>query len=81
MNSEEVQKNVNQSKENLQASSLRRCDGALGKAFFATGTYSFVATRKVISMIVDQELIGPKILNSATKIPRATQDETTLNES
>mmetsp|Transcript_11944 Transcript_11944/g.17470 ORF Transcript_11944/g.17470 Transcript_11944/m.17470 type:complete len:376 (-) Transcript_11944:177-1304(-) len=78
--SEEVQKTVDQSKDNSQTSSLRRCDGALGTACFVTGTYGFVAASKVISMIANQELIEPKILNSGRKIAEAKQDDHILDE-
>lgn len=79
--SEEVQKTVDQSKDNSQTSSLRRCDGALGTACFVTGAYGFVAASKVISMIADQELIKPKILNSARAFTKAKQDDPILNDS
>ena len=45
--------------------SLRRCDGALGTSCFVTGTYGFVAASKIVSMIANDELVKPKILNSA----------------
>ena len=60
--STEVQKKVEQDKD---SSSLRRCDGALGTACFVTGTYGFVAASHVVSMIVNDKLVKPKVLKSA----------------
>jgi tRNA A37 threonylcarbamoyladenosine dehydratase len=42
------------------ASSLRRCDGALGTACFVTGTSGFLAAGKVVDMIATNKLKPPK---------------------
>lgn len=42
------------------ASSLRRCDGALGTACFVTGTYGFVAASKVVHMIASNKPMLPR---------------------
>ena len=42
------------------ASSLRRCDGALGTACFVTGTSGFVAAARVIDMIAENRLVAPR---------------------
>lgn len=54
-------------------SSLRRCDGALGTACFVTGTYGFVAASKVVSMLVNQQLEKPRVLQSA--VDRITREQ------
>lgn len=42
------------------ASSLRRCDGALGTACFVTGTFGFVAASRVIDMLANDNMIVPR---------------------
>jgi len=42
------------------ASSLRRCDGALGTAVFVTGTVGFTAAARVIDMLVNDQLSPPR---------------------
>jgi len=41
------------------ASSLRRCDGALGTACFVTGSFGFVAASRVVDMIANGKLKPP----------------------
>ena len=41
-------------------SSFRACDGALGTAYFVTGTYGLVAACKVVEMIALDEIVLPK---------------------
>ena len=60
--STEIQKKIEQDKD---TSSLRRCDGALGTACFVTGTFGFVAASHVVSMIVNDKLVKPRVLKSA----------------
>lgn len=45
--------------EGSDASSLRRCDGALGTACFVTGTCGFVAASEVIAQIANDNLLPP----------------------
>ena len=61
--SQELQKSVAQGEDSVSA--LRRCDGALGTACFVTGTYGFVAASHIISMIVNDNLVKPRVLKSA----------------
>lgn len=42
------------------ASSLRRCDGALGTACFVTGTAGFVAAGELIAQIANDSLLVPR---------------------
>jgi len=63
------------------ASSLRQCDGALGTACFVTGTYGFVAASKVVSMIVHEQLVTPRVLQSSVeRIKRMHQERISVNE-
>jgi len=41
------------------ASTLRRCDGALGTACFVTGTFGFVAAAEVVNMLAKGKLPRP----------------------
>mmetsp|Transcript_11541 Transcript_11541/g.27522 ORF Transcript_11541/g.27522 Transcript_11541/m.27522 type:complete len:381 (+) Transcript_11541:68-1210(+) len=43
-----------------EGSSMRRCDGALGTACFATGTSGFIAASKIVEKIANDELSIPK---------------------
>jgi len=56
-------------------SSLRRCDGALGTACFVTGTYGFVAAGKVVEMIVQEQLVKPRVLQSSVDRIKRLQEE------
>ena len=42
------------------ASTLRRCDGALGTACFVTGTFGFVAAAEVVNMLAKGKLTRPR---------------------
>jgi tRNA A37 threonylcarbamoyladenosine dehydratase len=53
----EPQKELSQGSD---ASSFRRCDGALGTACFVTGTAGFVAAGQVIDMIANDDLLAPR---------------------
>jgi tRNA A37 threonylcarbamoyladenosine dehydratase len=55
--STEMQKSLPQGNH---ASSLRRCDGALGTACFVTGTSGFVAAGQLVSMIANDQFIIPR---------------------
>ncbi|KAL7530141.1 hypothetical protein ACHAXR_006243 [Thalassiosira sp. AJA248-18] len=52
----------NASLNDINTSSFRTCDGALGTACFVTGTYGFVAACKVVEMIALDKLVVPKKL-------------------
>ena len=43
-----------------EAASMRRCDGALGTACFATGTSGFIAASRIVEMIANDKLSIPK---------------------
>ena len=64
---------VEEEEEGDPISSLRQCDGALGTACFVTGTYGFVAASKVVSMLVNQQLEKPRVLQSA--VDRITREQ------
>lgn len=55
--STEPQKSLPQGSD---ASSLRRCDGALGTGCFVTGTSGFVAAGEIVSMIAQDKLVLPR---------------------
>jgi tRNA threonylcarbamoyladenosine dehydratase len=42
------------------ASSLRRCDSALGTACFVTGTFGFVAAARIVDMIAKDKFLRPR---------------------
>jgi tRNA A37 threonylcarbamoyladenosine dehydratase len=44
----------------VDASTLRRCDGALGTACFVTGTFGFVAAGQVVSMLARGKQSRPR---------------------
>lgn len=58
--STEVPKPLPTSTEVIDASTLRRCDGALGTACFVTGTFGFVAAGQVVSMLAEGRLSRPR---------------------
>ena len=58
----------------VDASSLRRCDGALGTACFVTGTSGFVAAGEVISQIARSKFITPRRFSGNQPLPVLSKD-------
>jgi len=56
--STEIPKELPQGEED--ASSLRRCDGALGTACFVTGTFGFIVASRVVDMLASDKMIIPR---------------------
>ena len=50
--STETPKQLPANQKSIEASSLRRCDGALGTACFVTGTFGFVAAAEVVKKLL-----------------------------
>ena len=61
------------------ASSLRRCDGALGTACFVTGTSGFVAAGEIIAQIANDQLLIPRQFPGNTKRQTGEQTKTVMN--
>lgn len=58
--STETPKQLPAYQKSADASTLRRCDGALGTACFVTGTFGFVAAAEVVNMLARGKLCRPR---------------------